>query len=168
MPASWYIADLENRVVLRVRGEIEVGIGEKDDEGDRAGVSSAHEWGRARRTRESGRTRYSSRTHGLQLLPQHSHGSGSLGGRAEPAAFTRSRQREGARRLRRRRARAGERSRRSSSSKLGCVELAMEHVRRERARSSRAAARSEEDRRRTSSATHCAACQSRLSYSRCS
>lgn len=34
MPASWYIADFENRVVLRVRGEIEVGIGEKDDEGD--------------------------------------------------------------------------------------------------------------------------------------
>lgn len=34
MPASSYIADFETQVVLRVRGEIEVGIGEKDDEGD--------------------------------------------------------------------------------------------------------------------------------------
>lgn len=37
MPVSWSIDDVKTRFVLRVRGEIEVGIGEEDDEGDREG-----------------------------------------------------------------------------------------------------------------------------------
>lgn len=37
MPASWSIDDVKTRFVLRVRGEIEVGIGEEDDKGDREG-----------------------------------------------------------------------------------------------------------------------------------
>lgn len=54
MPASWSIDDFKIRVVLRVRREIEVGIGEEDDEGDCEGQEGYPEAEGHRRVRNEG------------------------------------------------------------------------------------------------------------------